>query len=279
MGRQSKIGDAALSGRICYNAGAMPLHEALIAVLGEAFLLILLSRLMFEGIIAAFANPQGKGILLGLWRLPGNLVHELSHCLGFLICGYKIKKICLCIWDPRGRGFCMPGDPWAPVAFPQLAMTLAALMPLFVGGALLMILCHQLHISLPHEAMPLPGQGFLAAVWHQSLRFLQKLDFHRWQTYLFLYLTLSIAAELVPSNSDLRYALPSLIMLTASTWLLLFALQHAENLQSLYQEIVSWLSGSLQSLGSFLGVLIILSGAACLCGIVPGLMIHALRSD
>ncbi len=257
----------------------MQLHEALIAVLGEAFLLLLLSRFMFEGIIAAFANPQGKGILLGLWRLPGNLVHELSHCLGFLLCGYKIKKICLCIWDPRGRGFCVPGEPWAPVAFPQLAMTLAALMPLFVGGTLLMFLCRELHIALPQETMPLPGQGFISAVWHQSLRLLQALDFQRWQTYLFLYLTLSIAAELVPSNSDLRFAVPSLIMLTVSFWLLLFALQHAENLQAVYQDIVSWLSWSLQRLGSFLGVLIILSGAACLFGIVPGLMIHALRSD
>jgi hypothetical protein len=253
----------------------MPLTDTLAPVALEAVLLLLLSRLLFSVVISSVADRRGKGWLLALLRLPGNLVHELSHCLGFWICGYRVQRVLLCIFDPKSRGSCTPGRPWSPVALPQLAVGLSALMPLLVGSLVLIVTARWLGITqLPAESH---NGHVLPEVWRQALALLHGLDVHRWQTWLFLYLALSIGAELAPSSTDLSYALPTVLALVAGIWLFFFGLQHAANLQGYRHALVLALDAGLVRLGSVLGLSLIVTAAATLVGLIPGLMLQALR--
>ncbi len=253
----------------------MQLQELVLTVSLQAVGLLLLSRLLFAGVISSFADRRGKGLFLALLRLPGNTIHELSHCLGFLICGYRVKQVLLCVFDPRGRGSCTPGKPWSPVTAPQLAIGVSALMPLLAGSVVLILAARGLHIPAPAaQASP---DDLLPELWRQSLRLLHGLDPQRWQTYLFLYLALSVGAELAPSATDLRCALPTLVLLAAGVWLTLFALDHAENLQAYRHSVVIGLSLGLLRLGSVLSLSLVVTAAATVVGLVPGLMIQGLR--
>lgn len=254
----------------------MRLNETLSAVALEAILLLLLSRLLFAGVISSFADRRGKGLLLGLLRLPGNTLHELSHCLGFLICGYRVKRVLLCIFDPRGRGSCTPGPAWSPVTLPQLAVGLSALMPLVAGSVVLMLAARVLHLGGP--VVPGPHDHLVPLVWQHSWSLVRGLDFHRWQTYLFIYLALSIGGELAPSATDLRAALPTLLCLALGVWLAFFALDRAQNLQEYRHALLLDLNGGLLRLGSVLGLALVVTAAATILGLVPGLMIQGLRA-
>ena len=261
---------------LCYNAPAMRLQELVLIVSLQAVGLLLLSRLLFAGVISSVADRRGKGLLLGLLRLPGNTIHELSHCLGFLICGYRVKRVLLCIFDPRGRGSCTPGRAWSPITLPQLAVGVSALMPLLVGSLVLILAARGLHIPAP-AAQP-PQGDLLPELWRQSVHLLHGLDPHRWQTYLFLYLALSVGAELAPSSTDLRYALPTLVLLAACSWLTLFALDHAAHLQAYRHSVVAGLGVGLLQLGSVLSVALVVTASATVVGLIPGLMIQGLRA-
>ncbi|MEN6642315.1 MAG: hypothetical protein ABFE08_07710 [Armatimonadia bacterium] len=253
----------------------MNLTEALIAVTAEATLLFLLSRLLFGCVISSFADRRGKGFSLAVLRLPGNFVHEFSHCLGFWLCGYRVKRMLLCIFDPQGRGSCRPGRAWSPVTFPQLAIGLAALMPI-VSGSLILILTARLLGVGEHVPSVQPDQ-LLETIWQHAFGFVHALNWQHWQTYLFLYLALSIGAELSPSASDLRYAIPTLIFLALGTWLFFFALGHAHNLQHYRLTMLHWLQESLLQLSSVLAVALVITAAAAALTIIPGLMLQALR--
>lgn len=254
----------------------MRLQELVLTVSLEAAGLLLLSRLLFGGVISSFADRRGKGFFLGLLRLPGNAIHEFSHCVGFWLCGYRVKRVLLCIFDPRGRGSCTPGKAWSPITFPQLAVGLSALMPLLLGSVALIAATRLLDIPMP--VAPDPGQDLLPELWRQSLRLLHGLEPHRWQTYVFLYFAVSIGAELAPSATDLRYALPTLLVLGVSLWFMLFALHHATHLAPYRHDVAAGLTRGLLRLGSVLSLSLVVTAAATVVGLLPGLMLQGLRA-
>ena len=63
----------------------------------------------------------------------------------------------------------------------------------------------------------------------------------------------------------------------AGVWLTLFALDHAENLQAYRHSVVIGLSLGLLRLGSVLSLSLVVTAAATVVGLVPGLMIQGLR--
>ena len=261
--------------RPCYNPFIMALNSALLSVAAEAALLFVLSRILFIEVVSAFADHRGKGFLLGVLRLPGNFIHELSHAIGFLICGYRIKRLLLCVFDREGRGFCTPGPAWAPFAFPQLAVGLAALMPLLLGSLALVLAARGLGIVTP--TLGLGHESIIEGVWQQSLRLLHHLDWHHWQTYAFLYLALSIGAELSPSSTDLRHALPTVLVLTLGVWLFFFGLDHAPHLHHYRDSLKAGLIAGLGHLGAILTPSLILTATAAVVGLLPGLLLQSLR--
>ena len=252
----------------------MNLTEALVAVTAEATLLFLLSRLLFGCVISSFADRRGKGFWLAVLRVPGNFVHEFSHCLGFWLCGYRVKRMLLCIFDPQGRGSCRPGKAWSPLTFPHLAIGLSALMPI-VSGSLILILTARL-LGVGEHVPSVQADELLRTVWQHAFGFVHALNWHQWQTYLFLYLALSIGAELSPSATDLRYAIPTLIVLAFGTWLFFFALGHAGNLQPYRASLLHTLQDALLQLSSVLAIALVITTTAAALTIIPGLTLQAL---
>jgi len=180
-----------------------------------------------------FILVGARGFSLTFYGVDGHkwVEHLLSDlpggAIGFLIFGYRVKRLRLGVFDREGRGCCTPGAAWSPFAFPQLAVGLAALMPLLLGSVVLVTAAGLLGVGAPVDV----GHGsIIEGVWQQSLRLLHSLDWSRWQTYAFLYLALSIGAELSPSSTDLRYALPTVLILALGVWLFFFSLDHAQNL-------------------------------------------------
>ena len=181
---------------------------------GEAVILYAGSRMIFEWVLGSAAGPaRYRRLLVGILRLPGNILHECSHALGYLLAGYRVRQIVFFFVDPEGRGVCRPGKPWSPLTLPWLATGAAALMPLLAGAVALQFLCRWL--SVPGE----PGrlvEGNLAEI-------LVALDYRSWQTWLFVYLALSIGAELAPSEIDLRKSVPALLVAAAAGIVLILA--------------------------------------------------------
>lgn len=109
------------------------------------------------------------------WRLPGNLLHELSHAVVTLLCGYTVVGFHVSWTDPEGRGGVQPGGAWAPWARPWVANLLSPVAPLAAGLAVLMVL------------------GRWVDPWPST-----------WQGAVAIALAVSVATEMMPSDVDLR---------------------------------------------------------------------------
>lgn len=191
---------------------ALELIRRVLLVAGEAAFLYGISRLLFEWVLrGAWGRAPARRLLVSILRAPGNLLHESSHALGYLIGGYSVSRLVPAFVDPDGRGYCRPGRPWAPWAVPWLATGVAALLPLFIGAAALWGVSRAL--GVPDD----PAALAMTTDWRRLLDVLLGLDYGAWQTWLFLYLALSIGAELAPSDIDLKASLPALAVATVVT--------------------------------------------------------------
>ncbi len=178
-------------------------------VAAEAAILYTASRLIFIWVLeSAAGRARWRRFLVGILRGPGNILHEVSHALGYLLSGYRVRRIVPFFFDREGRGICQPGRPWSPLALPWLATGLAALMPLLTGALVLRGVSSWLGVPGDPDSL---AQG---VPWRQIPDILLGLDYQAWQTWVFLYLAMSIGAELAPSDVDLRKSLPSLLVAT-----------------------------------------------------------------
>lgn len=251
------------------------LWSLLLPLAGEGLLLFLISRLLFVYVVSAVADRRGKGVLLAALRLPGNIVHEYSHALGFWLCGYRVKRVLLCLFDPQGRGSCQPGPAWSPITLPWLATGVAALLPLLTGSLLLLQVAALLGIKLPH--LGVPGEALASGMLPQALSLVDRLDWHSWRSYVFLYLGLSLGAELAPSATDLRYGLPALAGLLAGVWLFFFTAARAPGLHDWAHTTQDVLVQLAQQLGQVWGLTLVVTGATLLLCLLPGLLLKLLR--
>jgi len=226
---------------------ALELIRRVLLVAGEAAVLYAGSRVIFDWVLrSAAGRAPFHRLLVGILRLPGNLLHECSHALGYLLAGYRVRQIIPFFADPEGRGACRPGRAWSPLALPWLATGAAALLPLLVGALALRGLSVMLNVPTDPEQLA-RGVG-----WRELPDILLGLDYRSWRTWLFLYLALSIGAELAPSDIDLKKSLPALLAAASSAAALIFAvssldpsapLRHALDIYLGW--LLSWLSSVL----------------------------------
>lgn len=199
---------------MCYNARVMPsaleLIRRVMLVAGEAAFLFIASRLVFDRVLrATWGRAPVRRLLVGILRAPGNLLHEASHALGYYVSGYRVARLVPFLVDPEGRGYCRAGRPWAPWAVPWIATGLAAIMPLATGAVALWGLSRVLGVPQDPDALT------MSADWRRLVDILLGLDYHSLRTWAFLYLALSIGAELAPSDIDLKASLPALAVVAA----------------------------------------------------------------
>ncbi len=266
---------------VCYNSADMDataFAKQTAVVVAEAILLYMLSRLIFVWVLQSVAsrNPRARGgRLVQLLRLPGNLIHELSHAAGYLLFGYTVRRMVPCIFDPRGRGSCQPGRPWSPIALPWLATGLAAIAPLLVGTLALRGAANMLAIDL-HFAT-LAHAGFADLLVNNIWANLQALDFNAWQTYLFLYLAFSIGSELAPSSTDVRRSIPALLSVGIGLIAAFIVLQRLPADTPICQFFTTHMDSALGWLQALLNFGILTVALAAAITAIPALLIRAVR--
>ena len=203
---------------------AYALLQKVAVVAAEVAVLYGLSRMLFFWVLqATAARKRGGGRLIKLLRLPGNLVHEIGHATGYLLFGYRVKRLVPCTRDPAGMGICTPGKAWSPLAVPWVATGAAAVFPLVFGTLVLRGLVVVMDIPFINGVSG-PEQPAVLYLWDSVRETLIALGGHDWRKYLFLYFGFSIGAELAPSSTDVRRGLIPLLaiagMLAALTlWL------------------------------------------------------------
>ncbi len=265
--------------RFCYNAAIMntyPGFNYLPALVAQAFLLMFISRSLFRGMCLAFSNRKGGGFITFI-RFAGNAIHETSHAIGYLVCGYKVKHIIFCAIDPHKTGSCVRGKPWSPIAFPWLADGAAALMPLAFGTIALVYIGRLLGIAEPSSSSMTADIGMLRVIVDRFLELFTELDWHRWQTYAFLYFAFSIGAEISPSHTDMRYAFPALFTAAAAIALLLYGASYADGLNEVLLSFSTWALPIVQRLFALWGLAIVLMLLAAAVGLPVTFLVHSFR--
>ena len=236
---------------------ALELIRQILLVAGEAALLYIASRLIFIWALESVAGrSRARRVLLGILRGPGNILHEVSHAVGYVIAGYRVRRIVPFFIDREGRGRCQPGRPWSSLAVPILATGLAGLMPLLTGALVLQGLSWWL--GVPDDPGLLGG-----SLWRgQFLDVLVGLDYHAWQTWVFLYLAMSVGAELAPSDIDLRRSLPALLIVTLVGAALMVAVSSLEPDARLRHDLVIYLGWLMNWVSSVLDFGLVAIGLA-----------------
>ena len=259
----------------------MPLSqllERLALVAAQGVLLFVLSRALFVWVLQALASRdprQRGGWLVQVVRLPGNLIHEISHALGFVLCGYRVRRLIPCIFDKAGAGACRPGVPWSPIAVPWLATGVAALAPLFVGSLVLYGVAQWMQIPLgEHPLSPsAPGRSVLQSLYHGLLA----LDYHSWRTWLFLYLAFTLGAELAPSGTDVKLGVPALLAVGALTVALLLGLYQLAPAAPLRVTAVREVAQGLIWMSRIFSCALVTTAAVIVLTFVPASIVRAAR--
>lgn len=247
----------------------------------QILILYFLSRLLDRLVLKRLGRSW---YLITQW--PGVVIHELSHLVGCLITFTRVFQVKL--FAPQGEtlGFVSHAQSRNPIK--NIIISLA---PLFGVTAaiwlLIRFLLPELYFSIlnPVKAalsdfstfnnffnftkdyFSQYGQYF-SALW-------QSIDFSKWQTYLFIYLMLSLGAHAAPSKQDLRYtfwgigglAVIFIIFYYLGTWL---------KIDILWQ-MTKWLTYPVHLVASFLTYGIVFAVLAIFIMFIIGMLVRVLR--
>lgn len=173
----------------------------LISLLGTLVLSRLISKWLMEILSARWYN-------ILLW--PGVVVHEFSHLLGALFTFTKVMGLSL--WPKElGDKTVLGSVTHEAVSNPVVLIVISAL-PVF-GGALVLWALTMLLLGIDIKApLIIADQGMSAGVtsyiyaWVEFIKTLWlSFNFQVWQSWIFIYLSLTIAAHLAPSSHDLGF--------------------------------------------------------------------------
>lgn len=207
-------------------------------VFGVALFLPLMLQLLFLYAASWLLNAVVflfSSLLYRLLKMIGTPVHELSHAVGCWVTLAGVDAIKL-LGDKHGPGFVQPRRP------NLLSSVVSSVAPLF--GATLILWLTAAHVipgfevpTVPPPQLDLESAASLGTVLGESMdymgRFLEtafrnlpNLQWDNWQTYLGLYIALSVGMGIAPSSQDLKIlavALPLafLVVLGFFAWLYL----------------------------------------------------------
>lgn len=168
-------------------------------------LLALIVTLVSYGFDRLYAQVVPARFLYYAIRLPGVVLHEISHALGCLVCGAGIKKIVL---FSQGGGSVIHAKPKIPIIGTVIISTAPLLLLPLLMAVITWVFSSFFHCSL---APGLPGEAGAAPLFRTITGiagiFIDNLylRFNGW-FLLYLYLITSIILSLAPSPQDFRNA-------------------------------------------------------------------------
>jgi len=155
------------------------------------------------------------GFAFNIFMLPGVLVHELSHLIG-AICTLTPVRGFSVIPENTGDGEWVLGKVTHDATDNPLKQIIISTMPFFGGAVAVWLsagfLLKEFQMSAP--AISLTASGIEHYIWGWfafANIFFHSIDLSLWQSWVFLYLTITICAHLAPSNHDLLYALGGVV--------------------------------------------------------------------
>lgn len=222
----------------------------------QILILYILSRLLDRLILRRIGRTL---YLITQW--PGVMVHELSHLVGCLVTFTRVFQVKLFAPSGDTLGFVSHVQSRNPIK--NIVISLA---PLFGVTAVIWLLIRfllpELYFSIlnPVKAGLADFTSFnqffsftkdyLSQYWHFLVNLWQNIDFSKWQTYVFIYLMLSLGAHAAPSKQDLKhtfYGLAGLVII----FLILYYLGVWLKIDILWS-ITKWLAYPFSLTASFL---------------------------
>ncbi|MFZ5391322.1 MAG: hypothetical protein ACOZAJ_03555 [Patescibacteria group bacterium] len=229
--------------------------------------ILLLSRFINRWLVEVIGL---RAYIIVFW--PGVVIHELSHLVAALVTFTKVVGFSLWPKAPK-NGRQELGSVSHQATNNPFKLIIISLFPL-VGGILVSwLIAWWLLPQFPAVPLLPLGDGswlslvdyfskWLSFVW----QIITALDLGAWQTWLFFYLILSLAAHLVPSLTDFNYALAGMAAL-ALFGLLLWLVSSLVD-YPLGQVMVWWLDKLLVALTPFFSyILALLMAVAVLTGL------------
>ena len=157
-------------------------------------------------------NNINRYILLILLA-PGVIIHELSHAVGCLLVGAKIKEI---------KFFSPKGDTLGHVThskskIPIIGQFVISIAPLIGCGLVLYLLAVLMNFPTDYnyslDVLDKEAFNDFFDIIKDGFYIIKDADFKNWETWLFLYFALSLSASISPSSKDFLNMLPSIIFL------------------------------------------------------------------
>jgi hypothetical protein len=166
-------------------------------------LLIVVSIIVISFMIDFLLSRSVFGGRYRIFVAPGVILHELSHALFCMVTGAKIKKIAL--FEKEGGS--VEHEPSKLPVFGQILISFA---PFVFGAAVIYFLSKMIGMEkIDFQSMKMSYGSFFDTILLNA----KHLEWKSWQTWIILYLVLSIAVTMTPSKKDLENVLLSVIFL------------------------------------------------------------------
>lgn len=173
----------------------------------------LIVLILFILVISFVINHLLENSFLGpsyrIFVAPGVILHELSHAFLCLLTGARITKISF--FDKTGGSV-----EHRPSKIPVLGGVLISLAPFVFGAAAIYFLSRRLGINEVNLAVIDVSKTGIISFYRNAL---SGLNLVQWQTWIILYLVLSIAVTMTPSLQDFRNIIFSVLFLGIAIFL------------------------------------------------------------
>ncbi|MBI5037133.1 MAG: hypothetical protein HZC01_00270 [Candidatus Kerfeldbacteria bacterium] len=232
----------------------------------NVFLPLVLQLLVLYGVSQAIdrlvLRYLGRGWYLALtW--PGVVVHELSHFVGCIITFTRVTRVEL--FHPHGNTLGMVEHVQTRNPIKNIIISIA---PLFGVTFIMWLLTRWAMPTFYHDQLgvvrgalqdadtyshffSLSG-AFISQYWDSLTELLSVIDFGQWQTYLFLYLMITLSSHAAPSNVDLKHTYFGVAGLGILFFLLILIDRWLQTQATWI--VVQWLSGPVYFLAQFLTI-------------------------
>jgi len=189
--------------------GPIALFVYLLPLLIELLALYLLSRTL--GKLVASIGSRGLYYFL---VLPGTIAHELSHAAAAVLCRERIRRMSLFEYSADSMQLGSVEHTVKKDSWRYLKLPLISLAPL-VGCSAVLFWITRLFFA---GVVPIEVTGIepdLQVVFSSVSAMLWEMDYTLPETWLFLYLALSLSLGAAPSRADIKNCFTSLLVLGA----------------------------------------------------------------